>query len=158
MRPHFIALAAVSAIALAACGQPATPAATETPAATPAAEMPAGHDMAAMDDTMKSADAADDANTAETPEGFTFHTFPEKVESVHLPTAAGNVWTATASDAALVAVGEAADAAMPDGAMHHVVKVTPKAAGNATVKFERRATANAADPVLETRTINFMIH
>jgi len=111
-----------------------------------------------MDDSMKTADTADDANMAETPEGYTFHTYPAKVESVHLPTAAGNVWTATPSDPALVEVAPGTDETMPDGAVHHVVKVTPKASGNATVKFERRATANASDPVLETRTINFMVH
>ena len=149
-----LVLLAASALAFAACSpsEPAAPAA-EAPAAAPAADAHAG--MAGMDDTMKSSDSTDDANTAETPEGYTFHTYPEKVESVHLP--AGN-WTATASDAALVTVGEAADAKMPDGSTHHVVKVTPKAAGNAEVKFERRASAAATDPVLETRTIKFMVH
>ena len=47
---------------------------------------------------------------------------------------------------------------MPDGAVHHTVKVTPKASGNAEVKFERRDTAAADAPVVETRTIKFMIH
>jgi hypothetical protein len=114
--------------------------------------------MAGMDDSMKASDTADDANTAETPEGYTFHSYPAKVETVHLPAAAGGSWTATASDAALVEVGEQKDETMPDGAVHHTVKVTPKASGNAEVKFERRATTNASDPVLETRTIKFMIH
>ena len=95
---------------------------------------------------MKAADTADDANTAETPDGFTFHTYPAKVEVVHLPAAAGGSWTATASDTALVEVGEAKDETMPDGTVHHTVKVTPKASGNAEVKFERRATANASEP------------
>jgi hypothetical protein len=156
---RLIVLAAASVLALAACS-PSTPAATDGAASDAAkpADAAAGHDMAGMDDSMKSADTTDDANMAETREGYTFHTYPAKVESVHLPTAAGNVWTATASDPALVEVGEAKDEAMPDGATHHVVKVIPKASGNATVKFERRASANAADPVLETRTIKFMVH
>lgn len=147
-------LAAASALALAACNQGEAPA---EPAAEPAAAEPAApaHDMAAMDDTMKASDTADDANTAETADGFTFHTYPNKTESVHLP--AGN-WTATASDANLVAVGASAEETMPDGTKHHVVKVDTKASGNATVKFEKRASANASDPVTETRTINFMIH
>ncbi len=155
---RLIVLAAASALAFAACtkSEPAAPAVDEHAAAADSAM--AGHDMGAMDDTMKAADAADDANTAETPDGFMFHTFPEKVESVHLPTAAGAVWTVTPADPALVSVGEAADATMPDGTVHHVVKVTPKASGNTSVKFERRASANTADPVTETRTINFMIH
>ena len=154
---RLIILAAASALAIAACS-PSEPAAdSAAPAEAPAATAPA-HDMASMDDSMKASDATDDANTAETPEGHTFHTYPAKVETVHLPAAAGGSWTATASDAALVEVGEAKDETMPDGTVHHTVKVTPKASGNAEVKFERRATANASDPVLETRTIKFMVH
>lgn len=152
-----LTLLAVSALAFAACSE-SKPA--ETPVAeTPAAETPAApaHDMAGMDDTMKSADAADDANTAETADGFTFHTIGGKVESVHLPTAAGVTWTASTTDTALVEIGEAKDEAMPDGSTHHVVKVTPKTSGNAVVKFEKRE-GDAASPVVETRNINFMVH
>ncbi len=47
---------------------------------------------------------------------------------------------------------------MPDGSVHHVVKVTPKASGNAVVKFEKRDSADASAPVTETRNINFMVH
>lgn len=146
-------LLSVSALAFAACGEtkPAEPA----PAAeTPAAEAPAaGHDMT---DMMKSADATDDANTAETTDGFTFHTIGGKVESVHLPTAAGVTWTASTTDTTLVEIGEAKDETMPDGSTHHVVKVTPKTSGNAVVKFEKRDSATG--PVTETRNINFMVH
>lgn len=149
-------LLAASALAFAACGEtkPAEPA-----AAAPAAEAPAAaHDMAGMDDAMKSADSADDANTAETPNDFTFHTIAGKVESVHLPTAAGVTWTASTTDTALVEIGEAKDETMPDGSAHHIVKVTPKASGNAVVKFEKRDSADAAAPVTETRNVNFMVH
>jgi hypothetical protein len=149
---------AASALAFAACSPSAPATDGAKPADTPAAATPAAHDMAAMDSTMKSADATDDANTAETPEGYTFHTYPAKVESVHLPTADGAVWTATVSDAAFVDVTSQADEKMPDGKMHHVVKVTPKKAGNATIKFERRASADTKGAVTETRTINFMVH
>ena len=155
---RLIVLAATSMLAIAACTPSTTDTATTTTETATTTTATNGHDMSSMDPTMQSADATDDANTAETPDGYTFHTYPAKVESVHLPTAAGNVWTATTNDAALVEVGETKDEAMPDGATHHVVKVTPKASGNAEVKFERRATANAADPVLETRTIKFMVH
>lgn len=148
-------LLAASALAFAACSESKP---TDPAAATPAADAAPAHDTSAMDDTMKMSDSSDDANTAETPEGYTFHTFPAKVESVHLPTAAGNTWTATASDAALVEVGEAKDETMADGALFYVVKVTPKASGNAEVKFERRASADPASPVTETRTIKFMVH
>jgi hypothetical protein len=148
-------LLAASALAFAACSEskPAEP----TPAA-PVAETPAaGHDMSSMDDTMKSADASDDANTAETPNDFTFHTIGGKIESVHLPTAAGVTWTASTTDTTLVEIGEAKDETMPDGAMHHVVKVTPKTSGNAVVKFEKHQ-GDASTPVTETRNINFMVH
>ena len=86
-----LTLLAVSALAFAACSE-STPAAAPA-AETPAAETPAApaHDMSTMDDTMKSADSADDANVAETTDGFTFHTIGGKVESVHLPTA-GASW------------------------------------------------------------------
>lgn len=147
-----LVILAASALAFAACS-PSEPKPAEPAAAEPAAAAPA--DAHAMDDSMKMADTTDDANTAETPDGYMFHTYPAKVEAVHLP--AGN-WTATASDAALVDVAAGAEEAMPDGAKHYVVKVTPKTSGNAEVKFERRDTANAADPVKETRTVKFMIH
>ncbi len=152
-----LTLLAASALAFAACSEskPAEPAVVETPAAeTPAA----AHDMATMDDTMKSADATDDANTAETADGFTFHTIGGKVESVHLPTAGASWWTASTTDTTLVQIGEAKDETMPDGSTHHVVKVTPLASGNAVVKFEKRDSADAASPVTETRNINFMVH
>jgi hypothetical protein len=147
-------LMAAPLLALAACGEaPAAPAA-------PAAEAPAApaHDMSTMDDAMKSADASDDANTAETTDGFTFHTIGGKIESVHLPMAAGVTWTASTADTALVEIGEAKDETMPDGSIHHVVKVTPKASGNAVVKFEKRDSADASAPVTDTRNINFMVH
>jgi hypothetical protein len=48
---------------------------------------------------------------------------------------------------------------MPDGATHHVVEVKPLTKDViAKVKFERRDSADAAAPVTETRTINFMVH
>lgn len=151
-------LLAASALAFAACSE-SKPA--ETPAAeAPAAETPAApvHDMAGMDDTMKSADAADDGNTAETTDGFTFHTIGGKIESVHLPTAAGVTWTASTTDGEFVQIGEAKDETMPDGSTHHVVKVTPlKSTASAVVKFEKRQ-GDATTPVVETRNIIFMVH
>lgn len=151
-----LTLTALAALALAACGgetKPADPVTPETPAAD--AAKPAAHDM---DAAMKSADATDDTSTVETPNGHTFHTFPAKVESVHLPTAPGNVWTVSIPDTAIAEVTEAKDETMPDGATHHVIKITPKGAGTMDVKFERRASADQAGPVTETRTITFMVH
>ena len=152
-----LTLLAASALAFAACSEskPAEPAVAETPAA----ETPApAHDMSTMDDTMKSADATDDANTAETADGFTFHTIGGKVESVHLPTAAGVTWTASTTDGEYVQIGEAKDETMPDGSTHHVVKVTPlKSTAGAVVKFEKRQ-GDATTPVTETRNVIFMVH
>ena len=145
-----IALLAAAAFSLAACGaEPAKPA---EPTATPeaAAQAPG------MDETMKAADAHDDANTAETADGAMFHTDTLKTEKVHLP--AGN-WTATPVDATQIQVVGATDTAMPDGSTHHVVEVKPLTRDViAKVTFERRDTADAAAPVAETRTVNFMIH
>jgi hypothetical protein len=143
-------LAAASALAFAACNP--------APADDAAKTADAGHNMAGMDDAMKSADSADDANTAETADNYTFHTYPAKVESVHLPTTPTDVWTAASSDPSLVEVGEQKDETMPDGSLHRVIKVTPKKPGNAEVKFERRASAAADAAVTETRTIKFMVH
>ena len=146
-----IILAAAAAFGLTACGgEPAKPAepAPEAAAAAPVAP--------GMDDGMKAADAADDANVAETADGAMFHTDTTKTEKVHLP--AGN-WTATAVDATQIEVVGATDQAMPDGATHHVVEVKPLTKDViAKVKFERRDTADAAAPVTETRTVNFMVH
>lgn len=153
-------LAAASALALAACdnaAKPEAPATPAAPAAEPAPAPAAAPAMPAMDDTMKSADAADDKNTAETPDGFMFHTYPNKTEMVHLP--ADGTWTATASDDKLVGLGEAKDEKMPDGKTHHVVSVMTRASGNATVKFEKRAAgAKPTDAPTETRSVMFMIH
>lgn len=146
-----IALLSAAVLSLAACGgvEPAKPA---EPAVTPEAAAPAP----GMDDTMKAADAHDDANTAETADGAMFHTDTTKTEKVHLP--AGN-WTATAVDATQIQVLGATDTAMPDGSTHHVVEVKPLTKDViAKVTFERRDTADAAAPVAETRTVNFMIH
>lgn len=144
-------LAAAATLSLAACGgsEPAKPA---EPVATPEAAAPAP----GMDETMKAADAHDDANTAETADGAMFHTDTTKTEKVHLP--AGN-WTATPVDAKQIEVVGSSDMAMPDGATHHVVEVKPLTRDViAKVTFERRETADTAAPVAETRTVNFMIH
>jgi len=144
-------LLASAVLALTACGgEPAKPA--EPAADTPAAD--AGH--GAMDDAMMAADAADDANTAETPDGYMFHTDTTKVEAVHLPAGA---WMVTPVDATQIEVVSAADETMADGAVHHVVKVKPLVRDViAKVKFERREGTDAAAAPVETRTINFMIH
>ena len=144
------ALLAIAALGLSACGgEPAKP-------AEPAPETAAAPTAPAMDDTMKAADTADDANVAETTDGQMFHTDTTKTEKVHLP--AGN-WTATPVDATQIEVLGASDMAMPDGATHHIVEVKPLTKDViAKVKFERRETADAAAPVAETRTVMFMIH
>ena len=110
----------------------ATPDKAPANAAPSAAAAPAAP---AMDDTMKAADTADDANVVETTDGTMFHTDTTKTEKVHLP--AGN-WTATPVDATQIQVVGASDQAMPDGVSHHVVEVKPLTKDViAKVKFER---------------------
>lgn len=155
---RLIVLAAASALALAACNQtePETAAAPADTAAPAADGQPVGHDMTAMDDTMKAADAADDAEAVVTPDNHTFHTYPKKIEVVRLP--AGN-WAAhgyAASD--LFKMLESKDDALADGTPVHVIQFEMVASGNGKVVFEKRATENPNDPVLEARTVNFMIH
>lgn len=157
---HPTLLAGACALAFAACSKPTEPATDVAAPAegTTAAPAEPAHDMANMPADMAASDTADDANTAETPEGFTFHTYPNKVESVHLPLAENQVWTAKVSDDALIAVQSEADEAMPDGAKHHVVRVATKASGNGSITFEQRPLADPAATPTATRTINFMIH
>lgn len=155
-----LAILSLSVLALAACSGE-TPAAPVEPAAptveTPAADAHAGHGP--MDADMQAADASDDANTAETPDNFMFHTDTSKIESIHLPTAAGVTWTATPEKADEVEITGASDQVMPDGTTHHVITVKPVKPGViAKVKLEKRESADAAAPVTETRTINVMIH
>lgn len=162
---------AACALALAACSKPTELASDENAtaepvAAEPAAETPAtddmasmdheGHDMAEMDADMAASDAADDASVAETPNDHTFHTYPDRTETVHLPVVEGETWTAIVDDTALVTMGAGSEEAMPDGTIHYVVPFQTLASGNATATFERKA-ADAAEPS-ETRTIYFMIH
>jgi hypothetical protein len=47
---------------------------------------------------------------------------------------------------------------MPDGSKAYAARFEMKASGNATIVFERRGSDNADDPVLEVRTVNFMVH
>lgn len=161
MRTILLASAALSlaAMTLAACGgepaaTPADPAAATVAETTPAAETPAP-----MDAGMMAADAADDGATAETPDNYMFHTDTAKIESVHLPTKAGTSWTATVVDPTQAEIAGATDETMADGSLHHVVQVKPlKRDVIARVKFERRDSPDTTAPVVETRTINFMIH
>jgi hypothetical protein len=152
-------LLATAALALAACGgEPAAPVAPVPEAAAPEAAVPAPA-PAAMDENMMAADAADDANTAETPDGYMFHTDLAKIENVHLPTQPGSSWTATVVDPTQAEVSGATDEKMADGSTHHVVQVRfLKRDIIARVKFERRDSADTNAPVAETRTINFMVH
>ena len=127
------------------------------PAETPSVNGDAGRGQPAMDESSKAAALVNAAASAESVEGFTFHTYPAQIENIHLPTIAGNVWTATASDPDLLALGRTTDTRMPNGVLHHVVQVTSKKSGNAIIKFERRASSDATDSVQETRTFNFAI-
>jgi len=151
--------AAVAALTLAACGgeAPAKPAEPAPAADAPAADAHSGHGP--MDAAMQSADAADDKSQAETPDGFMYHTDTSKTETIHLPTGPGVTWTVTPEDPTQVEFTDAADVAMADGTMHHVITFKPLTSGViAKVKLEKREGGNAEGPVVETRTVNVMIH
>lgn len=108
---------------------------------------------------MMAADAADDLNTAETPDNYMFHTDLSKVESVHLPTAPGASWTAKVVDPAQAVITSVSDETMADGSVHYVVKIKPLVRDViARVKFERRDSMDMTAPVVETRTVNLMVH
>lgn len=151
------AILSLSALALTACGgeTPAKPA--EPVAEAPAADAHEGHGP--MDAGMQAADAADDASQAETPDGFMYHTDTSKTETIHLPTGPGVTWTVTPEDPTQVEFTDAADVVMADGATHHVITFKPVTSGViAKVKLEKREGSNPEGPVVETRTINVMIH
>lgn len=152
-----LALLSLSALSLAACGGEA-PAAPAAPAAeAPAADAHSGHGP--MDADMQTADVADDAIQAETPDGFMYHTDTSKTETIHLPTAAGVTWTVTLENETQVEFTDAMDMTMADGTTHHVIKFKPLTPGViAKVKLEKREGANPESPVVETRTVNVMIH
>jgi hypothetical protein len=158
---RLVLLAAASALALAACNktEPATDAAgAPAETAAPAAGTSSGHDMTAMDDSMKAADVADDAQITVTPDNYTFHTYPKKIEIVRLP-AGGGTWQAHGyAPSDLFKMLESKDETLADGAAVHAISFEMLASGNGKVVFEKRATDNPNDPVLEARTVNFMIH
>jgi len=149
--------AVVSLLALAACGK-TEPVSAATDTAAPAADAQAGHDATAMDESMKAADAADDAQSAITPDNYMFHTYPKKIEIVRLP-AGGGTWAAHGyAPADLFKMLDSKDETLAGGAMVHTLQFEMLASGNGRVVFERRATGNPDDPVLEVRTVSFMIH
>jgi hypothetical protein len=149
--------AVVSVLALAACGKTES-AAAATDTAAPAANAHAGRDATAMDESMKAADAADDMQSAITPDNYMFHTYPKKIEIVRLP-AGGGLWAAHGyAPADLFKMLGSRDETLAGGAMVHTLQFEMLASGNGRVVFERRATGNPNDPVLEVRTVSFMIH
>lgn len=157
---RLIVLAA--ALALAACSktEPAAETAKTTPeeAAAPAADSHSGHDVGAMDDTMKAADTADDQDVAVTPDNHMFHTYPKKIEIVRLP-AGGGVWEAHGyAPADIFRMKDSKDETLKDGSNVHVIEFEMLASGNGKVVFEKRATGKPDEPVLEARTVSFMIH
>jgi len=140
--------AILSVLALAACSK------TEPVAA----DAHTDHDATAMDDSMKAADKADDTQSAITPDNYMFHTYPKKIEIVRLP-AGGGTWAAHGyAPADLFKMLGSKDETLAGGAMVHTLQFEMLASGNGRVVFERRASANPNDPVLEVRTVSFMIH
>lgn len=150
------------ALALFVWAAPACTPASE-PAAPPVAETATedheGHQMPAMDENMASSDAGDDGAAVITPDNHTFHTYPNKIEVVNLPLSEGGVWSATGvAPGDLFTVLDSKDDKLADGTPVHAVRFQTQASGNGSVVFERRATADPKEGVLEVRTVNFMIH
>ncbi|HVY90825.1 MAG TPA: hypothetical protein VG942_18305 [Hyphomonadaceae bacterium] len=106
--------------------------------------------------SLKAAIVLDNESSGETPDGYTFHTHPAKVEKVYLPAAPGESWAITVSDPLKIEIGQTTDEKTSDGTVQHVVRVMSRAIGDGTVRFERH---EGTDPAIaETRTINFMAH
>lgn len=153
MRLYFTA--AACALMLAACAKSATPAPEPSPES--AAAHPSG--QTAMDATMAAADKADDASSLATPDGYTFHTSPKKIEIVRVPLNGQGVWSAHGyAEADYFRMLDSRDEPVASGGKVHAIRFEMLASGNGKVVFERRATANPGDPVLEARSVNFMIH
>jgi hypothetical protein len=100
------------------------------------------------------------AKLAETTDKCVFHTKKDQVDIVRLPVDAYVSWKATASNPALVAVGESKLETAADGTRQQVIRVVPQTSGDADVvlKLEKGSEADAAAPATETRHINLMIH
>jgi hypothetical protein len=146
--------AAACALMLAACAKAETPAPEPSPES--AAARP-GH--AAMDETMAAADKTDDASSLATPDGYTFHTYPKKIEIVRVPVDGQGVWSAHGyADADYFRMLDSRDEPLAGGGKVHAIRFEMLASGNGKVVFEKRATPNPGDPVLEARSVNFMIH
>jgi hypothetical protein len=149
--------AVVSVMALAACGK-IEPAAAATDGGASVDDAHAGHGATAMDESMKAADKADDGQSAVTPDNYMFHTYPKKIEIVRLPAGDG-LWAAHGyAPSDLFKMLGSTDEMLANAAAVHTLRFEMLASGNGRVVFERRATANPDDPVLEVRTVSFMIH
>jgi len=149
--------AAACALALAACGQNETPKPAEASPDMAAAHP--GQEAAAMDASMKASDAADDISFQATPDGYTFHTFPKKIEIVRLPHDGTGVWSAQGYAAAdYFRMMDSRDEPVGGPVKLHAVRFEMLASGNGKVVFEKRATANPGDPVIQALSVNFMIH
>jgi hypothetical protein len=154
---RLIVLAAASALALAACSK-TEPTAAPADTAAAAADGHSEHDATAMDDSMKAADATDDKEITVTPDNYTFHTYPKKIEIVRLP-AGGGTWEAHGyAPSDLFKMLSSKDEKLADGTAVHVIEFEMLASGNGKVVFEKRATGNPSEPVIEAQTVNFMIH
>ena len=156
MRP--LLSTAACALMLAACSKAEKPPVQEMSpdmaSAQPAQAAPP------MDAAMKAADSADDTTSWQaTPDGYTFHTFPKKIEIVRLLHDGTGVWSANG-----YAAGDyfrmlgSRDEPVGGPVKLHAVRFEMLASGNGRVVFEKRATANPNDPVIAALSVNFMIH
>jgi hypothetical protein len=154
---RLILSATACALMLAACGRSETPKAEEV--SPDFASAHPGHDATAMDASMKAADAADDVAMQATPDGYTFHTFPKKIEVVRLPHDGTGTWSAQGyAEADYFRMMDSRDEPVGGPVKLHAVRFEMLASGNGKVVFEKRASANPNDPVIQALSVNFMIH
>jgi hypothetical protein len=147
-------LLAASALALAACAKEEAP--PPEPSPDSAAARPG---VIPMDVQMAAADQADDVSSLATPDGYTFHTRPQKIEIVRVPVDGKGVWSAHGyAEADYFRMLDSREEPLANGGKLHAIRFEMLTSGNGKVVFEKRASANPADPVLEARSVNFMIH
>ena len=153
LRSLVLTLAAVQAVACAP--QPPKTEAEAQQEVAAAAEP----EKAPVDDAAMKALAAADTAAGITPDDHMFHTNPKTIETVRLPHSTPGVWSARGyAEGDFFQPLDAKDETLPNGIKVHTVRFEMLASGNGRVVFEKRASDKPDDPVLEVRTVKFMIH
>lgn len=142
---RFALVPAVALLAGCAAGPP-----SETPTAGTAA--PA---FAIPNPQRPGAKAAYCQSAPETADGCTFHTSKDQVNQAKLPADANSRWVASASEAGVVEIRQAAD----EGA-YQVIEIVPRTASDADiiVTFDKQTGEPGSLKIVERRRVSVMIH